>query len=269
MIGKILISASFVVLTILGGSVCGTNGLPANAKVQSNDLTNVNQVAVKSDYLPSNSNSLNRTSLESKPLFVIVGEIGIHDGKIEVQGDFWGHDATEDESKLYPDNKVSLDIMNCAGYIGSATTTYKGVMRKVTLQTETIAPNAIEKIKQCSGSPNSEIPACKVFAVSADIGQRESIKIIKTDATKLYTSLRKDIKSKRPTNREGKTVPQIRFKKKQMSMDDDIWTDLDGDGKIDLVLFYDSPCLIEKDTCTWIFRLVNGRWQIIDSITAL
>lgn len=227
----------------------------------------------KSEVLPSDiiitANPKKNSTTEQKPFFVILGEISTEGGKIQLQSGFWGHDADEEEAKFYPDNTVELDIMNCAGYIASATTTYKGVVREVKLLNETIAEDAVEKIKQCSLSPNSEIPGSKVFGIAPASSKRRNIKINGTDTKKLYDFLVKDVVKMKPKKTHSGTLSfPSKIVKGNLFLEDDNWTDLDGDGQIDLIQFHNTPC-DEKDTCTWIFRLINGKWQGIDYVFPL
>lgn len=206
---------------------------------------------------------------KQKRLFIILGSISSENEKIELDGEFWGHDETADEAKLYPDNKVEIDLLNCAGYIASGTTTYKGVMREVKLLPETISKDAVEKIKQCSTDATGKIFSSKVFGISPIESSRKSIKLDKINSKELYTSLVKDIDSKTIKNREGKIVFDIKKTKGDLSLTEDNWTDLDGDGEIDLVEFHNTPCEDEKETCTWLFQLINGKWKEINYISPI
>ena len=236
---------------------------------------NLSQEQSANKIIASPSNSISGDVAEKKlpalekPFFVILGSINAEGEKVQLEGGFWGHDANEEEAEFYPDDKVEIDIMNCAGYIASAVTTYKGVVREVKITTETIAKDAVEKIKQCSLSPNSEIIGSDVFGIAPADSKRRNIKINKIDTKKLYNSLVRDIaaikKIKKP---KEETTPELKGTKGSLSLKEDNWTDLDGDGQIDLIEFYDAPCG-EKDTCTWIFRLIDGKWKDIEYVFPL
>ena len=115
------------------------------------------------------ANSGNEPLKQSNSLFVIHGSISVENKNISVNESFWGYeDNDDDEAQLYPNGKVELDLMNCAGYLASAITTYKmkGGVREVKLIKDTIAPDAFEKIKRCSLDPNAEIPGSDVFGIA-------------------------------------------------------------------------------------------------------
>ena len=94
-------------------------------------------------------------------------------------------------------------------------------------------------------------------------------KIGKVNTKNLYDSLAQSIAEMKKAEKSADEItPQIKGTKGDLSLQDDNWTDLDGDGQIDLVSFHDTPC-DEKDTCTWIFRLVDGKWKEIGYIFPL
>lgn len=218
-----------------------------------------------------NNNSPGETT-NTKPgtLFIINGSLTANNNKLELNGDFWGHDEDDEEEKLYPDNKVEIDIMNCAGYLASATTTYKGIMREVKLIPETVAADAVKKIRQCSLKPNDEITGSYVFGIAPRDKKRKDIKIGKVDTKKLYNALAKDLEWDKQAVPEKQTISadsktELKRTKRDLTLDEDTWTDLDGDGQIDLVRFQDTPC-DEKQTCTWIYRLISGKWKEVEYI---
>lgn len=207
----------------------------------------------------------------STPFFVVLGIISVENEKIRLDNPFWGHFDDNEEAQLYPDDKVELDIMNCAGYIASATTNYKmkGGMREVKIIVESIAPNAVQKIKQCSKEPNDKVVISDVFGITPRNDKRKNINIDEINSKKLYDSLIQDIaKMKKVKKSEEDIKPRIKGTKGNLQLGDDNWTDLDGDGEIDLIKFQDTPC-DEKDTCTWIFRLIDGKWEEIDYVYPL
>ena len=208
---------------------------------------------------------------KSNNFFVILGVISVENEKIKMDNPFWGHFDDEEEAKFYPDNKVELDIVNCAGYIASAATNYKtkSGMREVKIIAESIVPDAVSKIKQCFEKPNDKIIISDVFGITPRADKRKDIKIKIIDTKKLYDSLIKDIaEMKKVKKSEENTEPQFKGTKGNLKLGDDNWTDLDGDGQIDLIKFHDTHC-DEKDTCTWIFRLINGKWKEINYVYPL
>lgn len=286
MINKKLILACLISCLWATGLSCSSSSATTNnsQRIESSK-DNVNALQINKNDV----SNLNQTA-KPKPLFVILGRIYAENNKIEFNGEFWGYDEeNEEEAKLYPENKVELDIMNCAGYLASATTTYTtsgGGSRKVKLIPESIAPDAVRKIKQCTLKPNHKILGCDVFGIAPKSSARKNIKIAKVDAKKLYNSLLKDIdKTVAEEKRTGKSAkvndkaeeveipeedkePLIGEPKDKLLLEDDNWTDMDGDGQIDLIKFHDTPCY-ENDTCTSIYQLIGGRWKEIQYIFPL
>lgn len=221
-----------------------------------------------------NGNTSAKPLIGDESLFLIFGRIHTDEkGSVELSEEFWGYEDIESEAELYPNDQITLDIMNCAGYLASATTTFrmKGGMRKVKLLRNSVAADAIQKIKKCSLSPDEKIVGSKVFGVEQAAKSRANIKIGKISTKEIYNSLVKDIAEMKPkeTRGSGRLEPPSKITKGDLLLEEDNWTDLDGDGRIDLIEFHNTPCENEKDTCTWIFRLVGGKWNGIDYIFAL
>ena len=244
----------------------------APSSVASNELRvgAENQIIAGSNQNKPATETIAQTpSSEPKSFFVVLSSVGVRNGRIELN-DFWGHEENDDEAKLYPADNVEIDIMNCAGYLGSATTTYRmeGGMRKAKLIEKTVAKDAVEKIKQCES--NNEMSGNKVFGIAPRDDKRKSIKINKVDTKKIYNSLIKDVTElKKIADSEKDTMAEITGAKGKLSLGEDNWTDLDGDGQIDLIEFHDTPCENENDTCTWIFRLIDGKWKDIDYVLSV
>lgn len=245
---------------------------------QSSSLASLNNDANENKFtVAGNSNSQpkieinvgNKTQPKTDSFFVILGSASVNKDKIELDGDFWGHSIEEDITGNSGKDEIEIDLMNCAGYIASATTTYRGTMREVKLIKKSTATDAVQKIKQCSTVNNGEIFISDVFGITPREDKRKNIKIGKIDTKKIYDALAKDIKQiKKIKNPEGETTPQLKGTKGNLLLGDDNWTDLNGDGQIDLIEFHDTPC-DEKDTCTWIFQLIDGKWKDIDYIFPL
>jgi len=124
-----------------------------------------------------------------------------------------------------------------------------------------------------------------VFGIAPKNSKRKNIKIARVDTKKLYKALLKDIdqavaeakrtgKSAKINDKAEVDIPEeeqeslIGEPKAKLLLEDDNWTDMDGDGQIDLIEFHDSPCS-EKQTCTSIYQLIGGRWKEIAYIYPL
>lgn len=172
---------------------------PFTLKASDNSSTNEITIPISKDNNKkltndnNKNNDLDNFTKNSTDSFIILGNLSASNNKIQLNGDFWGHEENEKEAKLYPDNKIELDIVNCAGYLASATTTYKGAMREVKLIPETISSDAAKKIRLCSPELKGDIVASDVFGIAPRVENRRNIKINKVDTKKLYDSLVKDI----------------------------------------------------------------------------
>jgi hypothetical protein len=251
----------FIALAVFLSLACGFS---SSANLNNSQANAVNQATPK----PENKNATPAVAAKTDALFVILGAAYLRDGKVELEENFWGHEENKAEAASYSSNKIELDILNCAGYIASAETTYKmeNGSRRVKIIPETIAADAAEKIKQCAAAPNDKILQNKVFAVAPRDEKRRNVKIEKIDAAKIFDSLVKDVKGQKI---EKDSEPQFKGAKGALSLESDNWTDLNGDGRIDLIEFHDAPCENENDSCTWIFRLAGGKWKKLEYVSPL
>lgn len=269
---KAILIRLFLLLYIIVSLSCRSSSLVTLNNVPAD--SNQERIVSNNHIRPSDNlnNSIdNRAQPKTDLFFVILGSASVEKNKIELDGNFWGHFIDDDNAETSRKNEIEIDIMNCAGYIASATTTYKmkNGMREVKIINETIASNAAQKIKQCSIENNGEIFVCDVFGITPRDGKRKNTQIGKVDTKKLYDSLVRDIREiKKIEKPEDDITPQLKGTKGSLSLGEDNWTDLDGDGQIDLIEFHDTPC-DEKDTCTWIFRLIDGKWKNIDYVSPL
>ena len=207
----------------------------------------------------------NHTQINPSLLFVSLGNVSVIKGRLEIDGDFWRTEADEYEIRLYRNKTLEIDLINCAGYIASATLEYRvsGSMR-VKLIDKSIVKDFKTKVKNCAVYESNNVVSSDVFGVYPKKENRKSTIIKQVNIKKLYASVTRDkVQLKRMKKIDELIAPKIRFKKRALSLRDDNWTDLDGDGEIDLIKYYDAPCLREKDTCTWLFRFINGRWTNI------
>lgn len=210
--------------------------------------------------------------VSSKNTLVWVGQISPREIK-----DADGNNSTWNNAELDNDppyNKtgttIEVDIMNCAGYLISGQL-YKEEDHGLSLRTipETAAADAIEKIKQCDPNPEDEFSLSISFAIAPANVNRKNIKVGTVDTKKIYDSLPANVKKWLEEDKvayEGEEGKYYRRKEKgNLTLQDDNWTDIDGDGEIDLVSVSAviSPLDTEGDTSSRIFMRINGKWKKI------
>lgn len=137
----------------------GLNCSLSSATTNDGQIKNLSNDAVNAFSLDKNDADVFKQTAQPKSLLVTIGVISAVDNKLEFNGDLWNYDD-DDVAKLYPNNEVEVDIMNCAGYIGSAKAVFasSGSGRlEVKFIPGSIAPDAVQKIKQCTLEPNDDI----------------------------------------------------------------------------------------------------------------
>lgn len=167
---------------------------------------------------------------------------------------------------------VEVDLMNCGGYLASGRlyssqeeSNFPTPDWMVKIASETVAKDVEAKIKRCNiytenGMPSRDEIGSKVFAVAPRKNERRNITVREVDTKKVFRSLPK-------TTREflnTKAALAAGRKKDDLSHQDDIWTDLDGDGKIDLITI--SAMYDEEHSSGTVLLLVNGKWKVIGSV---
>jgi hypothetical protein len=210
----------------------------------------------------------NKTDVNSKIVFH--GQVEINDGKLELG--YWTrgkrplHDRSSGEefSEFPADIKISLEIVNCAGYLASVNgvSKYSEKAKKNTLDLkiipESVAPDVIDKIKQCDGSPNSLHLSSGAFAIEKELETTKNIKPEKTDLRQAFSSLPLTLQSWANCEREEKDTISI-------NKHDD-WADINNDGEIDLILLNgacqgNGKCENKGGyTCSRILLLINESW---------
>lgn len=193
----------------------------------------------------------------------------------ELTDDFTVWDAKNSEyDRLFPDKKrggkknvgVDVDLMNCAGYLASGKVFIKEHPAseaespdwRLKISPATIAKDAEAKIKQCS-VPNAAKKSSddrifnQAFAVAPPDARRGNITINQpTDTRKLFASLPDNIKKTANSDNSRKDSQE---NADDLDLRDDSWSDLDGDGVIDIVFVSGGDAVI--------LILVNGKWKEI------
>ena len=259
---------AIILVFLLGLSACNLSPTIASKHPQTpgnetensrkiNDNTNVN----KSVQLP-------RT--QTKYPLVFVGAINIENEKANAfENQVWslGEDENRyaDGEPTFETNKdevIEVDIMNCAGYLGAGKATYdsgNGLNWKIKFIPETIAADAVEKVKQCNTSSDDDYIQSNAFAIAPQNANRRNIKIAKVDTRRLFESLPKETK-KWLNNKYGLDIR----KKDDLSLKNDNWTDTDGDGKIDLIFVFTNYDV--EHSGGEIMMLVGGKWKDMGSV---
>ncbi len=207
----------------------------------------------------------NRDVINDSPkMVVMLGGVSVKDGRLIAEGFVEG-----EESRGGVKAGMVFDVLNCAGYIGQIRILpqpddgFEHYWQNVELITDSIQPNYKETIKKCG---NKEFPnSSSAFAVYPSKAERVKIKAIgKPDLKALYNSLTPEQKKWRAT-RNKEREPKFY----EMLEDDYVWTDLDGDGKIDLITINGTCSGIPNDelSCIKILYFADGEWKEIARIT--
>lgn len=237
-----------------------------NAGAEHSASNNSNAEMLKSNV--SVANTPHPHQIKSKQPLIWTGYIRFDEVAIESPGSFTGGDAVDEEfsGEIALETTVEVDVMNCAGFLATAELTYtrKPSERSdpgwnLRIVPERVASDMQEKIKIChyySESPNYS----EVFAIAPLDNKRKNIKIGKVDTRKLFASLDKETKEMANT-----TEKYVGREKNNLTLANDNWTDIDGDGQIDLVEV-SGNCGNKDYTCSLVFLLINDKWKKIGEI---
>lgn len=177
---------------------------------------------------------------------VLRGSIDVTDDKIESIS-LWvrGKEANGVKfAKVETGTSVSVDVLNCSGYIATATATLNEHQAwEIKMIPETIASDAVKKIEVCDGSPESTYISSNAFAVAPLDEKRRQIKLNKLEKPSTYT------------------LPIS----VQMWAESEIgnWTDTDGDGAVDLISVSGKCGTSEDYFCTRVLSWNGLRWTEI------
>ena len=165
---------------------------------------------------------------------------------------------------------VKMDIMNCAGYLGTASVTYRGLQQIMEVWTaelisETKIADLEQKLLQCVDKPNDEFTrkylSNSIYFIAPSDEKRKQIKNVKIP----------DWKAIVPTiPYEWRKVAKLPMfpTKKQAEECISNWLDSDGDGEIDLLALcaFNEESVLESGGIyqySRVLRLVNGSWREI------
>lgn len=205
---------------------------------------------------------------------ILTGYFKFEDGQpIAQAGRSWRKKGVRfPEPKL--DTEIEVDILNCAGYLASAkvvATKFEMVKRvgwNLVLVPDSIAPDALEKVKQCSDDPNYKYPSSSIFVVATRDEKRKHIKLSELSGESLFSSLSWSIQSWANCGQSVDQKDCVRKEKNILSkIVGDDWADTDGDGKVDLMVVQGNCNNTGDYTCSKVLRWTGWRWVEIAYIT--
>jgi len=181
------------------------------------------------------------------------------------------YERRSDENSPYYQARsgVEVDLMNCGGYLASGRlyssdekSNFPPPNWRLKIALATIAKDVEAKIKKCSFYSMEQIAAGEkftspVFVVAPQKDTRRNITVGEVNTKEIFRSLPKEIKeilNSKVALAAGRTKDDLSI------LQNDNWTDLDGDGQIDLI---DVSIPNEKQSSGMVLLLVKGKWQVI------
>jgi hypothetical protein len=227
--------------------------------------TNVNKPPINADtpIVQKTDSSI----IKSKYPIVFSGFVTLENREVNISGNGWALVNTDlrkqleqRESPVVDDKTtIKIDVMNCAGYLGSGVARYNsgsGIYWKLQMISETMPTDILDKFKQCSDENDAAEPDSIImrsaFAIESQENTRQNITIKPVDTRKLFASLPEETKKLLNNKYNAETRRQ-----NKLSLANDLWTDINGDGDIDLVEL-STDC--GDFQCSLILYLVKGKW---------
>lgn len=259
------ITSVFLALIIL------SNLTACRSLSQARSNNNIFVSETKSSETPSLENKqMNKIEKATIPLpEILIGGVDVKNGVfVRDNNSIWTQDAEIynelKEKRRFITEKMEVDVMNCGGYIGSAVAEYSkswgGWMLKII--PDTIAPDAAGKIIKCAADTDGDVQSY-AMAIAPRDETRKNVKIEKEpDFEKIFFSL--PIEIQRWAESDGKKL----LKNKTLIKDSfgEGWTDLNGDGEIDLVVISGRCLPKDEPICEKVMRLVGSKWKQIARI---
>lgn len=164
---------------------------------------------------------------------------------------------------------IEVDLMNCGGYLASGRlyssdekSNFPPPNWRLRIAPATVVKDVEAKIKKCSIYTTEQVSAGEaftspVFAVAPLKDARRNINIGEVDTKKIFRSLPKEIKE---ILNAKVALAAGRTKNDLSGSQDDVWTDLDGDGQIDLIAVSIPN---EKQSNGMVLLLVKGKWKVV------
>ncbi len=236
-------------------------------------ISEITKVSRNSQINSEVSKNFDFTKIKTKSPLVWIGKLNFSNGEFDINYYRWANNDLDDLlDNSETGTKIKVDILNCAGYLGSGEIFYKKKIEDVVpeweilINPDSLAKSAVDKIKQCDNvnDPTSESILSDVFAIAPLNLKRKSIEIGKVDTKKLFSTLPAETKkwlNSKFAIKGGRNANDL-------SIQQDNWTDTDGDGTIDL-LSLTAAHNEEIDTTTRIMLLVKSVWINIGNVQML
>lgn len=165
---------------------------------------------------------------------------------------------------------IKMDVMNCAGYLGTVKVTYRGLQQIMEVWTAELMPETHvadleQKLLQCADNPNDEftrkyLSNSVYFIAPADEKRKQIVNVKNPDWKAIVPAIPYEwLKTAK--------LPRSPNKKQAEECISD-WLDSDDDGEIDIL----SLCAFNEESrlesggiyqYSRILRLVNGSWREI------
>lgn len=264
-----------VVFILVLSSLIFISGCNYSTNVNAQKAETVNQIVTTNTPINSSlEQDTNFSKSDSKLPRIWVGLISSDNGSINssnvvwTAGDDTAPDIPESEGGIKIGTEYDVDIMNCGGYLGSGKIAFVeegGFPPNWSLKftSETIAADAVEKVEQCDGNPQDKFVDGEAFAIAPQNANRQNNKIGKVDTRKLFASLPGEIKKQLNNKLNAKTREKNNLSLTYNSLPGDKWTDIDGDGNIDLI---ELSINCGEYKCGLIMYLVDGKWIKIGEV---
>lgn len=200
--------------------------------------------------------------------FLLKGDVKFENNKLLLSDKWWEIGKTKEiiAKTSEPTSDIEADIINCAGYLGSARITKKAEDEwQAVIMTDTVSKDAEEKIRMCRASFDSPYVASNAFAVVPQKKERKNTNLEKTDLQKAFASLSWNDQSWANCTEISDQNNCIRREKGVLSrfVGDD-WADVDGDGEIDLILLTGNCNKTGDLTCGKTLRRSGTYWVEIN-----
>ncbi len=255
LVGLLLVSACFSG----GNSIAKSDGnLPLKENI------NAAVPVINANGLQTQDKTFKTIKIDSAQPLAWIGTIEAENlEKPKANGNIWSNAKIDDDKKYnQTGTSIEVDIMNCAGFLISGKLNKEDDFGWV-LETmpQTAAKDAPDKIKQCDSNSDGSFPISDAFAVAPRDNRRQNIRIGKVDTRQLFASL-PDKEKKWLDKKLDLPKEYQRVEKANLNLREDNWTDINGDGEIDLLMLT-TVCRAddsEGDRCGIIFLRSQSKW---------
>lgn len=222
-----------------------------------------------------NSNKFSSILKTDKKLSIVLNGNITNQDLIKGENEFSNFAVLEGKSLDKAGVSFEADVINCGGYLFSAVVNkyfdkkWKEDVWQYKIISQTVAADALQKIKQCNESPKSDtedLLSSEALMIAPRESNRQSIKTKAINTKKIFSSLPKDVQ-----NWLNQIVNECceRKEKSNLSLQEqDAWFDTNGDNKIDWLKItgVDKENLERKGqnySVSRMFKLEKGKWREI------